>query len=409
MPIVPAQPPRVTQSSAAASASPRPARLWLAAAVVSAAAVVTGPLLSTTPAHTAQGDIVSTSQATRDGHRQTILTEINKYRASRGLAPVKYSPTLSGISQDESNRVVRDENFNHSNNFLSDSRFGGATTKREITALEYSVNPVALVNWWKGSPSHNAVLLDPKVTVVGIGVTLADGSLARTGQPWRIVSVVNGGGYANGGKPADTRSSVTGSTTTQSAPVKAAPTSTPKPAAAPGPFVDVSAAQQHASAISWVKNRGYLTGWSDGTFRPHSPIDRDAMAAVAYRVSGSPAFTPPAVSPFRDVSTSHPFYKQITWARSQGLLEGWPDGTFRPNDDITRDATAALFHRMAGSPAVGSAASFTDVSAGQAHSEAIRWMAASGVSKGWSDGTYRPLETTNRDAMAAFIQRYLQR
>lgn len=183
-------------------------RHLLAGAALAAAAVTAAPLALATPVQAAQQDIVNASQATLNGHRQTILTEINKYRASRGLAPVKYSPKLTGISQDESNRVVRQENYNHSNNFLRDSRFSGATTKREITALEYSVNPVALVKWWKSSPSHNAVLLDPKVTVVGIGVTLADGRLTNTGQPWRIVSVVNGGGYANGGQPTDARSRV---------------------------------------------------------------------------------------------------------------------------------------------------------------------------------------------------------
>ncbi|MDO5619062.1 S-layer homology domain-containing protein [Kocuria sp.] len=383
----------------------RKTQRFLAGAALVAAVSTTLPLAISAPAHAAQQDIVNASQATLDGHRQTILQEINKYRASRGLAPVKYSPTLTGISQDESNRVVRDENFNHSNNFLRDSRFNGATTKREITALEYSVNPVALVNWWKNSPSHNAVLLDPRVTVVGIGVTLADGSLTRTGQPWRIVSVVNGGGYANGGQPADTRNSVTGSSTTTTT-QQSTNTTTVRPQAVPGPFADVAGNQQHAAAISWVKTRGVLTGWPDGTFRPHQAIDRDAMAAVAYRMAGSPRYTPPAQSPYTDVSPQHPFYKEITWANSRGLLTGWPDGSFRPNSDITRDATAALFHRMAGSPASGASSSFVDVRAGQPHSEAIAWMASTGVAQGWSDGTYRPTASTNRDAMAAFIYRY---
>lgn len=386
----------------------RKTRHVLTAAALAAAAVTAVPLALATPAHAAQQDIVNASQSTLDGHRQTVLNEINKYRTSRGLAPVKYSPTLTGISQDESNRAVREENYNHSNNFLRDSRFSGATTMREITALEYSVNPVALVTWWKNSPSHNAVLLDPKVTVVGIGVTLADGSLTNTRQPWRIVSVVNGGGYANGGQPSDTRTSVTGGSTPGAAPIAA--TGTQQTAVAPqavaGPFADVTATQQHAAAISWVKSKGLLTGWPDGTFRPHQAIDRDAMAAVAYRMAGSPAYVPPVRSPYSDVAVNHPFYKEIAWAKSEGLLTGWSDGTFRPNADITRDATAALFYRMAGSPAVGSTSSFADVRADQPHGQAITWMASTGVAQGWADGTFRPTLSTNRDAMASFIQRY---
>lgn len=375
-----------------------------AGAALAAAAITAVPAFIAAPAQAAQEDIVQASQATLDGHRQTILKEINNYRASRGLPAVKYSPTLTGISQDESDRAVRDENANHSMNFLNDSRFGNASHKREITALEYSINPVALVTWWKNSPSHNAVLLDRNVTVVGIGVTLADGSLARTRQPWQIVSVVNGAGYANGGAPSDARSSVTGGS--NDSPPVTAPSPAPPQQPAPGPFVDVPAGLEHASAISWARNGGYLRGWPDGTFRPHQPIDRDAMAAMAYRLSGSPAYTPPARSPYVDVSTSHQFYKEISWAKATGLLTGWSDGTFRPNNNITRDATAALFHRHAGKPWVSPSSSFRDVSPGQQHAQAIQWMASSGVATGWSDGTYRPLQTTNRDAMAAFIQRY---
>ncbi|NHU85361.1 hypothetical protein GWK18_07110 [Kocuria sp. JC486] len=175
------------------------------------------------------------------------------------------------------------------------------------------------------------------------------------------------------------------------------------------PFKDVSATNQFVTEISWAKDRGYLKGWPDGTFRPTENIDRDAMAAVTYRMAGSPAYTPPARSPYSDVPTTHQFYKEIAWARSKGLLKGWPDGTFRPNADITRDATAALFYRLDGSPAYTAPAtsSFADVRPGQQFYKEIHWFANQGITTGWPDGTYRPLNATNRDAMAAFLYRYV--
>ncbi|MDO5617787.1 S8 family serine peptidase [Kocuria sp.] len=174
-----------------------------------------------------------------------------------------------------------------------------------------------------------------------------------------------------------------------------------------GPFRDVSPSNQFVREITWVRDNRYLNGWPDGTFRPFNKIDRDAMAAVAYRMSGSPAFTPPARSPYSDISTSHPFYKEITWARSAGIMRGWADGTFKPNNQVTRDATAAIFYRLAGSPAYSAPATsrFTDVRPGQQFYREIHWLAARGVTTGWPDGTYRPMNTTNRDAMAAFIYR----
>ncbi|KAA9393081.1 hypothetical protein FCK90_13970, partial [Kocuria coralli] len=78
-----------------------------------------------------------------------------------------------------------------------------------------------------------------------------------------------------------------------------------------GPFRDVSPSNQFAREITWVKDRGYLNGWPDGTFRPVQPIDRDAMAAVAYRLAGSPAYTPPATSRFPDIRRGQQFYREI--------------------------------------------------------------------------------------------------
>lgn len=393
------------------------ARRRLAGAALAAAALIAVPTLAVaTPAQAASQDIVSVSAATKDGYRQQILEEINTYRKSHGLQPVRYSPTITGIAQDESDRVVRAEYVSHSMNFISDPRKGsGVDAMNEITALEYRVDPAALVKWWQGSPSHNKVLLSSKIDVIGIGVTLADGSLANTGQPWRIVSVVDGFGYAPGHGPADARTAVTGSA--PAAPVGAAPAapapvtpqknppSTARPVAA-GPYADVPSTLQHAGSISWAKKQGVLTGWSDGTFRPHTPIQRNAMAAVAYRLAGSPAYTPPARSPYTDVRPGTQFYKEIAWAHDQGILTGWADGTFRPHQDIARDATAALLWRMAGEPAASSAPRFTDVGAHRLHGEAISWMASAGISQGYRDGTYRPSATTNRDAMAAFLHRF---
>ena len=184
-----------------------------------------------------------------------------------------------------------------------------------------------------------------------------------------------------------------------------APTTAPTTA---GPFRDVSASNQFATEITWAKNKKYLNGWSDGTYRPTENIDRNAMAAVAYRMAGSPAYTPPKVSPYKDVSPSSAFYKEITWARSKGLLTGWSDGTFRPLNDIDRNATAALLYRMSGSPAYTApkTSSFKDVRPGSAFYKEIHWMSAQGITTGWNDGTFRPLDQTHRDAMAAFLYRF---
>ena len=178
------------------------------------------------------------------------------------------------------------------------------------------------------------------------------------------------------------------------------------------PFVD---AYQSAfqSEIDWMYYQGLSTGWADGTYRPFTTMSREAMAAFLYRLAGNPVFTPPAVSPFADVPTSHGFYRQIAWMKSTGLSTGWADGTFRPDESITREAMSAFLNRYSGklcriaaadvaAPAVSP---FVDMTPTSGFYREISWMKSARISTGWADGTYRPADAVTREQMAAFIYR----
>lgn len=170
-------------------------------------------------------------------------------------------------------------------------------------------------------------------------------------------------------------------------------------------FVDVPANHQFCSDIAWLAGKGITTGWDDGTFRPQDSVTRAAFAAFLYRLAGKPAYTPPAKSMFKDVPTSHQFYKEISWLAKQEVTKGWPDGTFRPEAKIQRDALSAFLYRFAGKPAFTVTKSFKDT-AGSEHKTAIDWFASTGISTGWPDGTFRPSNETERAAIAAFLHRY---
>ena len=132
------------------------------------------------------------------------------------------------------------------------------------------------------------------------------------------------------------------------------------------------------------------------------------MAAFFYRMAGSPQFTAPSTPSFKDVPRDHPFYKEIEWMRARGITTGWSDGTFRPDSSVNRDSMAAFFYRYAGSPAYEAPAQarFTDVSTDNLFYREISWLASQGVTTGWPDGSFRPVEPVHRDAMAAFVFRY---
>ena len=182
---------------------------------------------------------------------------------------------------------------------------------------------------------------------------------------------------------------------------------------APLRFSDVAGLQFEAD-INWMADNALTTGYADGTYRPAGSINRDAMAAFLYRLAGSPNYSAPTVSPFKDVPTTDQFYKEISWLAESGISTGYPDGTFRPLSPVKRDAMAAFMNRFAGEQcsidAAGgfeapAAASFKDVPTNDQFHREISWMKDSGVSTGWPDNSYRPLEDVSREAMAAFIHR----
>ncbi|WP_318152438.1 alkaline phosphatase PhoX [Brachybacterium huguangmaarense] len=178
---------------------------------------------------------------------------------------------------------------------------------------------------------------------------------------------------------------------------------TPRPTA----FTDVPEGTMYYDEIMWMASEGITTGYPDGTFRPLSPVNRDAMAEYLYRLAGAPAITPPRTQPFTDVRPGMEHYEAMIWAYQQGIAQGFGDRTFRPTAPIARDAMAAFLYRYAGSPETAAPTSppFTDVPARSQFAREIAWLKAEGISTGWADGTYRPLAPIHRDAMAAFLHR----
>ena len=193
-------------------------------------------------------------------------------------------------------------------------------------------------------------------------------------------------------------------------------TATAKVTVAKPPFADVPQGMLFYDEMAWMAAQGISTGWAEAngtkTYRPLQAVNRNAMAAFMYRLAGSPEFTPPNKTPFTDVATSNQFYKEITWLASAGISTGWAEAngtkTYRPLQPVNRDAMAAFMYRFATSPGYEARGRtpFADVATTSQFYKEISWLASTGISTGWSDGTYRPVNPVNRDAMAAFMNRF---
>lgn len=180
-------------------------------------------------------------------------------------------------------------------------------------------------------------------------------------------------------------------------------------------FSDVSETTPHADHITWLAQQNISTGYSDNTFRPMTPVYRQDMAAFLYRLAGEPSFTPSASdrAKFKDVDASTPHAEAIWWLASAGISSGYPDGTFRPMAEVVRQDMAAFLRRLA--TAMGdldaalwvpqSTSIFPDVNENTYHWEDILWLAETGISTGYPDGSFKPGATVARQDMAAFLHR----
>jgi len=111
----------------------------------------------------------------------------------------------------------------------------------------------------------------------------------------------------------------------------------------PSRFTDVDSARWYADAIGYMEQYGIITGYTDGTFKPDAQITRAEFAAIASRfdklVAGESAM-------FSDVPADYWATDYISSAAAKGWIQGYPDGSFKPGNAISRAEVVSLVNRM---------------------------------------------------------------
>ena len=113
-------------------------------------------------------------------------------------------------------------------------------------------------------------------------------------------------------------------------------------------------------------------------------------------------------NPFTDVGSGDWFYEDVLYVYNQGLMEGTGADTFSPDAAVTRGQVVTILWRMAGSPAVNFAMDFSDVTEDTRCAEAIRWAASEGIAQGFADGSFGQDVYVSREQLAAFLYREVQ-
>jgi len=173
-------------------------------------------------------------------------------------------------------------------------------------------------------------------------------------------------------------------------------------------FRDLPPGKPFYDEVMWGVGKGITTGNSDGTFRPNAAVTRQAFAAMLYRFAHNGASAPAcSAAIFTDVGTSTAFCGEIKWMVDQGITTGWSDGSFRPSQSVGRIAVAAFLYRLSvgGDAPACTTAPFSDIPAGNEFCGEVRWVAANGIAQGFPDNTYRPNDPADRAAALAFLSR----
>lgn len=179
----------------------------------------------------------------------------------------------------------------------------------------------------------------------------------------------------------------------------------------PFPFVDVSKTDWFYNDVKYVWQHDIMNGVSDTKFAPETPTTRAMFVTILYRLEGSPDVTGMATPPFTDIGAKN-FdwaYNAIVWAYNTGVTKGTSATTFAPGVAISRQEIVTMFYRYAGSPAVSGSPIFGDSSVISSWArDAVQWAKSFGVVNGYPNGNFGPVDATTRGQMAAMIHRYMQ-
>lgn len=194
------------------------------------------------------------------------------------------------------------------------------------------------------------------------------------------------------------------------------PVTPPPPGGSSGllPFTDVSSGAWFYNAVSFVFNNEIFAGTSATTFSPNTAMTRGMFVTVLHRLDGLPEVG--AGGTFTDVRNPDAFYYDaVTWASDNGIVTGFPDGTFRPGQAITREQMATVMHLYALYSGRNMALNedalngFSDSGNVSAYAlDPMRWAVSRAVIRGTSGGRLLPQNTASRAEVAQIILNYTE-
>ena len=167
------------------------------------------------------------------------------------------------------------------------------------------------------------------------------------------------------------------------------------------PFTDIPADAWYADEVRYCYAHGIFAGTSDTTFSPDDTLTRAMLVTILYRAAGSPSLDNENLGyPFSDVPGDSWCADGVYWARLEGVVGGYGNNTFGPDDPVTREQAVTILWRQTGSPAA-SAGDFSDEDGiADWAASAAGWALGTGLLTGWADDAFQPqAELTRAEAV----------
>ncbi len=177
------------------------------------------------------------------------------------------------------------------------------------------------------------------------------------------------------------------------------------------PYADVDEGAWYYEAVRYVRENGLMNGTAADAFSPDMTTDRAMLVTILWRMADSPSLEGEIWGyPYADVDVNAYYGTAVYWARLNDISSGYGDGTFGPDDALTREQLAVMLWRQAGSPdSSHSLSQFSDAAQiGDYAQTALAWANENGIVSGHDNGTLAPRQTATRAEIAQMLMRFAQ-
>lgn len=164
------------------------------------------------------------------------------------------------------------------------------------------------------------------------------------------------------------------------------------------------------SAVDFVTSRELFNGTSATTFEPDTKMSRAMLVTVLHRLEDMPAGGVPS---FNDVNDGAWYTEAVAWASGKNIVNGYDNGVFGPNDNVTREQIATILYRYAvamniATPERGSLYRFADGAAvSDWADDAMEWAVGAGLFQG-NNGNLNPKSPATRAEVATLLMRFVE-